>query len=61
MTENATKKTQSMNFYTKYRQQILYFLFAALMMGLNYIIQWLNLVFISQFISENFGHLTFIQ
>ena len=43
------------------RQMILYFLFAACMIALNYFIQKINQVVIAPFICGNLGHIEFIQ
>ncbi len=43
------------------RQITLYFLFAALMIGLNYLLQKLNQRIIAPFICDNFGGNDFIQ
>ncbi|MFW9894207.1 MAG: GtrA family protein [Candidatus Thorarchaeota archaeon] len=43
------------------RQMILYFIFAALMVGLNYLIQKLNQLVIAPFICLNFSGNDFIQ
>jgi putative flippase GtrA len=46
---------------SNYRQPVLYFIFAALMICLNYFIQWLNKDYISVFIGDNFGSIELIQ
>ncbi|MFX1311832.1 MAG: GtrA family protein [Promethearchaeota archaeon] len=43
------------------RQMILYFIFAALMILLNYIIQKTNQLFFAPFICENYGNINFIN
>ena len=49
------------NFFTKYKEIILYFVFAVIMYLLNLLIQWINIIFVSVWIEENFGHIVFIQ
>ena len=43
------------------RQMTLYFIFAAIMIGLNYLIQKLNQIVITPFICQNFGGNDFFQ
>lgn len=54
-------RNDEISFIKKYRQQILYFSFAALMITLNYFIQWLNVAWISGFIEEHLGHIGLVQ
>ncbi|MHA1339652.1 MAG: GtrA family protein [Promethearchaeota archaeon] len=59
--ENIVKEKESIRFYEKYRQQILYFSFAVCMIILNYTIQWFNVTYISLWVADRFGHISFIQ
>lgn len=43
------------------KQMALYFVFAILMMLLNYLIQKLNQIVFAPFICDNFGHIEFFQ
>ena len=43
------------------KQMALYFVFAILMMLLNYLIQKLNQIVFAPFICDNFGHIEFVQ
>jgi len=64
MIEENNKNQNKINensFLKKYRQQILYFSFAAVMIFLNYTIQWINEVYISVWVSNNLSHISFIQ
>ncbi|MFX0058510.1 MAG: GtrA family protein [Candidatus Hodarchaeota archaeon] len=47
--------------YSFKKQMVLYFIFAIIMIALNYLIQKINQVLIAPFICENFGGNTFIQ
>ena len=44
----------------KYRQPILYFSFAAMMIFLNYLIQLLNRDILSYFIADHWGHISLV-
>jgi len=58
---SADEKAPAQTENSQYRQPILYFVFAALMICLNYFIQWLNAEYISVFIADNFGSIELIQ